>query len=231
MFNIYESDFNGVKRYYRAGQHSITERFEFYVSFDQETWRQIEIVGGICDEQGFVYNLAGENQTLTILYEDQSLLLNKHIVLKEISHKDLPPELYDTELRDIDRLITELERTCQPSQPALTEEKTKPIRNRFYEQPKSVVPLYKQPDEIQNEGGRNCLTPSMLILGLFITAVGIAAVAFAFIAINAMTMGTFFAIGAIGGATLLLGLGLFGGGLYRSCKSDTPEPGCLSSLC
>ncbi|MBA3536589.1 MAG: hypothetical protein H0T84_08265 [Tatlockia sp.] len=62
---------------------------------------------------------------------------------------------------------------------------------------------------------------TMQILGGFIAAAGIAAIATAFVALNAATFGLAGLITAgVGVALLLGGLGLFATGTYRSCQTD-----------
>ena len=71
---------------------------------------------------------------------------------------------------------------------------------------------------------------SMMVLGGFISALGVAAVALAFIALNASTFGIAgVAMTATGAAAALAGVGVFAVGAYKSKgKPDEPEPlsGC-----
>ncbi len=71
---------------------------------------------------------------------------------------------------------------------------------------------------------------SMQILGGFLAALGAAAVAVAFVALNAATFGVAGLITAgSGAAAILSGVGLFGIGAYRSCQS-TPDESLANTI-
>jgi hypothetical protein len=89
-------------------------------------------------------------------------------------------------------------------------------------------------DEVQNPNANKSIINTspepllsnitMQILGGFIVAAGIAAIAIAFVALNAATFGVAGLVTAGVGIGLLLGgFGLFATGTYRSCQSTTDE--------
>ncbi|MBA2709241.1 MAG: hypothetical protein H0U57_01415 [Tatlockia sp.] len=222
-FDYYVSNSQGIKSYYRAGFHPQTDVFEFYSSIGNIAWQKKELKGKEFNLTGCVYVFRESNATLTILYNGSSLLLNNTLSLKKIVIKELPSALLDIELKEMDRLIEEMENSLCSPQPILPKNEIKPSLNKPVKQSTPIRPQY-YPLENQEEPSKDCLAISMQVLGLFIGALGIAAVAFAFIALNGLTMGTFFLVAGVGCAALLAGIGLFSGGLYRSCNSATPEP-------
>jgi hypothetical protein len=234
MFNNYELENNGKKSYYRAGIHPVTEQYEFYLSLDNQTWRQISIKGRKCNHRGFVFEFVASDFELTILYDSSSLVLTTNAKnrpqdfnLRQINLQDLPPGLRATELEDLDRHIEELAESIL-QQPTLPNQQP-PVRQQDSQKLKSIQQEYNLLDETPEDEtscvSDNCLNISMQVLGLFMAIVGATAVAVAFIALNALSGGTLgLVVAAVGIAVLLGGFGLFGGALYKSCKSETPEP-------
>ncbi|MBA3535040.1 MAG: hypothetical protein H0T84_00260 [Tatlockia sp.] len=237
MFTNYESDVNGKKSYYRFGTHPVTEKYEFFLSLDNQTWKPINITGRKCNHRGFVFEFASDFE-LTILYNSSSsssLVLTKNAKtspqdfnLREITFEALPPGLKETELEELDRQIEALEKSIlKPDLPK--EQPVYTVRKQDSQQLKLIEQQYNllrvMPEEETSCYSENCLNISMQVLGLFIGVVGIAAVAVAFIALNALSGGTLgLVVAAVGVTAMLGGFGLFGGGLYRSCNPETPEP-------
>ena len=80
----------------------------------------------------------------------------------------------------------------------------------------------EEPENTSSQQNSCCSGLCMQILGGFISALGIASVAVAFVALNAATLGII-----LGGVSILVGIGLFAAGMAKSC-SNPEEPGCFA---